>query len=196
MKFAGGTELKLHLDGDHGPGLGAIFVGEKGKIEINRNKIASNPKELVLAADNPGPNKRPETTYHIENWIECIKSRKRCNADIEIGQRATTLCYLVNIVREVGRVGEKLKWDPVAERFTNCERRTSSSAAAAQGLRTAGRGVTKAVPPSVVSHTDGNLCLGGTGVSPVLPTNTGETPVPPSLSEIPIIRHVNCETLH
>ena len=49
---------------------------------------------------------------------------------------------------------------------------------------------------SVVSHTDGNLCLGGTGVSPVLPTNTGETPVPPSLSEIPIIRHVNCETLH
>ena len=27
------------------------------------------------------------------------------------------------------------------------------------------------------------------------PTNTGETPVPPSLSEIPIIRHVNCETL-
>ena len=59
MKFAGGTELKLHLDGDRGPGLGAIFVGEKGKIEINRNKLASNPKELVRAPDNPGPNKRP-----------------------------------------------------------------------------------------------------------------------------------------
>ena len=37
MKFANGTELKLHLDGDRGPGLGAIFVGEKAKIEINRN---------------------------------------------------------------------------------------------------------------------------------------------------------------
>ncbi len=34
---------------------------------------------------------------------------------------ATTLCYLVNIVRDVGRVGETLKWDPVAERFTNCD---------------------------------------------------------------------------
>ena len=77
MKFANGTELKLHLDGDRGPGLGAIFVGEKGKIEINRNKIASNPKELVDSPDNPGPNNRPETAYHIENWIECIKSRKR-----------------------------------------------------------------------------------------------------------------------
>jgi predicted dehydrogenase len=121
MTFANGSQLKLHLDGDRGPGLGAIFVGEKGKIEINRNKLASNPKEIVRSPDNPGPNKRPETAYHIENWVECIKSRKPCNADIEIGLRATTLCYLVNIVREVGRVGEALKWDPVAERFTNCD---------------------------------------------------------------------------
>jgi predicted dehydrogenase len=121
MKFASGTELKLHLDGDRGPGLGAIFIGEKGKIEINRNKLASNPKEVVRAADNPGPNQRPETSYHIENWIECIKSRKPCNADIEIGQRSSTLCYLVNIAREIGRVGEPLKWDPAAERFTNCD---------------------------------------------------------------------------
>ena len=121
MKFAGGTELKLHLDGDRGPGLGAIFVGEKGKIEINRDKIASNPKEIVRSKENPGHNKRPETAYHIENWVDCIKSRKACNADIEIGQRATTLCYLVNIVRDIGRVGEALKWDPAAERFTNCD---------------------------------------------------------------------------
>jgi len=121
MKFAGGTELRLHLDGNRGPGLGAIFVGENGKLEINRNKLASNPKEIVRDAANPGPNRRPETAYHIENWIECIKSRKPCNADIEIGLRATTLCYLVNIVRDVGLVGQSLKWDPVAERFTNCD---------------------------------------------------------------------------
>jgi len=121
MWFENGTELRLHLDGDRGPGLGAIFVGEQGKIEINRNKVASNPKELVRGSGNPGPNQRAETAYHIENWIECIKTRERCNADIEIGQRATTLCYLVNIIRDVGRVGEKLRWDPVAEQFTNCD---------------------------------------------------------------------------
>jgi predicted dehydrogenase len=121
MKFASGAELQLHLDGDRGPGLGAIFVGQKGKIEINRNKIAANPKELIHRPDNPGPNNRPETARHVDNWIECIKTRGRCNADIEIGQRATTLCYLVNIVRDVGRVGEPLRWDPAAERFTNCD---------------------------------------------------------------------------
>jgi len=121
MKYANGTELRLELDGDWGPGLGAIFMGDKGKIEINRNKIASNPKELVRSSDNPGANRKMETQYHIENWIACIKSRKRCNADIEYGQRSSTLCYLVNIVRDVGQVGKKLKWNPDTEQFTNCD---------------------------------------------------------------------------
>ena len=121
MWYADGTELRLHLDGDSGPGLGAIFVGEKGKIEINRDKVAANPKELLQAPDNPGTLKRGENHAHLENWIECIKTRQRCNADIEYGQRSSTLCYLVNIVRDVGRVGEKLQWDPKAERFTNCD---------------------------------------------------------------------------
>jgi predicted dehydrogenase len=119
MKYAGGTELKLHLDGDWGPGLGAIFVGDKGKIEINRNKIAGNPKKLIESPDNPGPIQKPETQYHIEDWIQCLKTRQRCTADIEFGQRSSTLCYLVNIARDVGRVGEKLLWDPATERFTN-----------------------------------------------------------------------------
>lgn len=121
MTYANGTQLKLHLDGDRGPALGAIFIGEKGKIEINRNKIAANPKELIKSLENPGPIKKPETQYHIENWVDCIKSRARCNADIEYGQRSSALCYLVNIARQVGRVGEPLKWDPAAERFTNCD---------------------------------------------------------------------------
>ena len=113
MTFAGGTKLQLHLDGDRGPGIGAIFIGTKGKIEINRNKLASNPKERG-GSHNPGPNRRPETAYHIENWIECVKSRNACNADIEIGHRANSLCCLVNILREAGRVGEPFAWDPVA----------------------------------------------------------------------------------
>ncbi len=127
MWYANGTELRLHLDGDWGPGLGAIFIGEKGKIEINRNKIASNPREIVSSPDNPGPITKPETQYHVENWVHCIKTGERCSADVEIGHRSTTLCYLVNIVREVGRVGERMRWDPVAERFTNCDEANRSS---------------------------------------------------------------------
>ena len=138
MKYANGTQLKLHLDGDRGPGLGAIFVGEKGKLEINRDKIASNPKELAQSPDNPGHYAKPETQGHIENWVECLKSRQRCNADIEYGQRSSTLCYLVNIVRSIGRVGEALHWDPQTERFTNCDEANKLlSPAAPQRVRAA-----------------------------------------------------------
>ena len=127
MRYANGTELRLHLDGNWGPGLGAIFIGENGKLEINRNKIAANPRELLNDPENPGPITKPETQYHIEDWVNCIKSRERCNADIEYGLRSTTLGYLVNIAREVGRVGETLRWDPVSERFTNCDEANRSS---------------------------------------------------------------------
>ncbi len=120
MKFASGTEVKFHLDGDRGPGLGAIFIGEKGRMEINRNKVDADPKELLVGAESPGPTVERGTPEHVANWIQCIRTRKPAHADIEIGQRSTTLCYLVNIVREVGKVGETLKWDPAAERFTDC----------------------------------------------------------------------------
>jgi len=121
MRYANGTELQLHLDGDWGPGLGCIFIGEKGKIEINRDKVAANPAELLSGADKPAALTVSENDAHIRNWIQCIKDRKRCNADIEYGQRSSTICYLVNIARQVGQVGRTLHWDPVAERFTNCD---------------------------------------------------------------------------
>ncbi len=121
MKYENGVELKLHLDGDCSPGLGCVFVGEKGRIEVNRDQISSDHKELIQGADRPEPLKVMESQPHVENWIECIKSRKKCTADIEYGQRSSTVCYRVNIARNVGKIGETLKWDPKAERFTNCE---------------------------------------------------------------------------
>lgn len=121
MFFRGGIEAWFRLDGDRGPGLGCIVTGENGKIEINRHKVASNPKSLVANVPEEARNTRDETVYHVENWIECMKTGATCNADIEYGQRSTTLCELVNIVRKIGRVGERLQWDSVAERFTNCD---------------------------------------------------------------------------
>ena len=124
MWYADGVELRLHLDGDRGPGLGCIFVGEEGKIEVNRDKTTSNPKELVLGDERPKTVSQlgvSETAPHVKNWIDCIKTRGRATAEVAIGHRSTTICNLVNVVREVGRVGERLKWDPEAERFTNCD---------------------------------------------------------------------------
>ena len=119
MRYANGTELRLHLDGDRSPGLGCIFVGEGGRIEINRDSISADPPSLIQSADAPTRLQVPEDQPHLENWIECIKTRATCTADIEYGQRSSTLCYLVNIARDLGQVGKTLKWNPEKERFTN-----------------------------------------------------------------------------
>ena len=50
----------------------------------------------------------------MQNWFDCIKSRKRPVADVEIGHRSAVVCHLGNIARWVGR---KLQWDPETETF-------------------------------------------------------------------------------
>ncbi len=53
---------------------------------------------------SPGPSRygRPPTPHHIQNFIECMWSRKRPNADIEEGHLSTLLCHLGNISYRVG----------------------------------------------------------------------------------------------
>jgi len=52
---------------------------------------------------------------HQKNFIECIKSRKRPNADVEILHDSCALVHLGNIAHRVGN--RKLRFDPKTERF-------------------------------------------------------------------------------
>jgi len=56
------------------------------------------------------------TELHTRNFLDCIKSRKRCNADIEIGHRSISAPLIGDIAL---RTGKLLEWDRDAERFTN-----------------------------------------------------------------------------
>jgi len=119
MRYANGVVVKFVQA--QTPMGGAIFIGDKGKIEVNRNKYASNPANII---PNPPPQSeidkwKDETglwqaKYHIQNWLDCIRTRARPVADVEIGHRSISVCHLANIAREVGR---KLRWDPAQEAF-------------------------------------------------------------------------------
>ena len=104
-----------------------IFVCEKGKIEVNRNKFTSNPKEIAVELLKKVDEVEEErkwsdqtalwqAQWHLQNWIDCIRTRQRPTADVEIGHRSISVCHLANITRWVGR---RLKWDPVQEVFLN-----------------------------------------------------------------------------
>jgi predicted dehydrogenase len=123
MRYANGVEVHFSLD--KGPAGGAIFVCEKGKLEINRNKFTSNPPEIaaeLLKKVNVAEEERKwsdelalwQARWHLQNWIDCIRTRELPVADVEIGQRSISVCHLANIVRRLGR---KLRWDPKSESF-------------------------------------------------------------------------------
>jgi predicted dehydrogenase len=56
---------------------------------------------------------------HARNFLDCVKSRNKPNADIEDGHRSTTFALLANIALATKA---RLDWDAEAERFTNNDR--------------------------------------------------------------------------
>ena len=119
MKFATGTLVKLQEPGKNSHSqLGGIFVGENGTIEIVRGDFTTDRPELRKNSPDVLPEGKGEDVPHLKNFVECVKSRKLTNADVDTAHRATTLCHLVSICRLLDR---KLRWDPHEEVFVGDE---------------------------------------------------------------------------
>jgi predicted dehydrogenase len=95
--------------GEEGSRFGIAFYGEKGTLIIGERGWrveegdGSNGKST---SDGQG--------RHVQNFLECVKSREKPAADIEIGHSSTRLCHLGNIAF---RVGKKLIFDAAREAF-------------------------------------------------------------------------------
>ena len=53
---------------------------------------------------------------HLRNWLDCIRSRKRPLADVEIGARSVAITILGNLAYWNGR---RLRWDPKRWEFVD-----------------------------------------------------------------------------
>jgi len=125
MIYASGVPVSFISESGRGPMGGAVFTCEKGKIEINRNKFTSNPldiaeelkKKLDIAEEERKWSDNLalwQARWHLQNWLDCMRTREKPVADVEIGHRSVTVCHLANITRAIGR---PLKWDPAREQF-------------------------------------------------------------------------------
>jgi predicted dehydrogenase len=56
------------------------------------------------------------TDLHVKNFIECVRSRRKPNADIEIGHRSTIVPHLGNIAYKTKK---KLVWNEAQENFVD-----------------------------------------------------------------------------
>jgi predicted dehydrogenase len=94
---------------------GVTFVGAEGSIFVDRKTIKGTPAALVAKP----PDVRLEVSRnHHQNFLDCVKSRKRPICDVEVGHRSATVCHLGNVAVRLGR---KVRWDPQAERILGDE---------------------------------------------------------------------------
>lgn len=112
FRYAGGILLKLATDSSVLGG--GHFIGTEGEMFMTRGKFNTVPIAISKEQLTDKDTRLYKSDNHMQNWLDCIKSRKRCAADVEIGHRTASICHLGGIARQLGR---KLRWDPEREVF-------------------------------------------------------------------------------
>jgi predicted dehydrogenase len=87
-----GFELYPEPKGEFGPGAIHVVEGDSAGFRTERKQAQG----------------RDATDLHLRNFIECVRSRQKPVADVEIGQRSTIVPHLGNIAL---RTGHKIRWD-------------------------------------------------------------------------------------
>ncbi len=102
---------EMHSFQNHHPldgmDVGTAFYGSDATLVVDDGgwKVFGNENEVVASGKATGGS-------HTGNFLECIKSRQRPNADVEIGRLSTTICHLGNIS---SRLGRDVHFDPKTE---------------------------------------------------------------------------------
>jgi len=117
-KYANG--VVVHGCGYPGEGVGgsggACFVGTEGRIAVDREHLVSYPAEIAARPLGPDDVHLYANHGHSDNFLDCVRTRKRPICDAETAHRAASVLLLGGLVRRLNR---PLKWDPRAERFEN-----------------------------------------------------------------------------
>jgi predicted dehydrogenase len=111
-KYANG--VVMHHGGLEGYPFGVVFVGAKGKVCVDRGKFKTDPESIGEEPLGANDLRLYKSSNHHQDWVDCIRSRKKPICDVEIGCRSVTVCHLGNLAYWHKR---PLKWDPAKERF-------------------------------------------------------------------------------
>jgi predicted dehydrogenase len=107
--YANGVEMF------HGGRSGCTFEGADGTIYVDRDRIESTPAAILRQPLGERDFHLPAVANnHRQNWLDCVRSRRRPVADVEIGARSAQVCQLANIGYQLRRA---LRWDPEREQF-------------------------------------------------------------------------------
>lgn len=109
--YTSGTTARLHSRGND-----IVFHGEKGTLTVNRGKLQCDKPKILETPLRDSDERLYQSDNHMQNWLDCIKSRTQPICPAEVGHRSLTLSHIANIC---GKLGRKLEWDPEHEVFVN-----------------------------------------------------------------------------
>lgn len=99
---------------------GIAFHGNNGILVVDRNgwEVFSETDAVKKAREfkmKPVPHHSASEDFHmahVQNFIDCVKSREKPNSDVEIGHNSMIACHLANIALRTGR---RIIWDQEKE---------------------------------------------------------------------------------
>jgi predicted dehydrogenase len=100
----------------HGGPSGCTFTGTEGTLRIDRKHLSSDPADIVKEPLGKDEVHLPKSPGHHRNWLDCIRSRKRPVADVEVGARSVAIPILGNLAYWHRR---RLRWDPARWEFVD-----------------------------------------------------------------------------
>ena len=95
---------------------GTAFEGTEGWVVVDRSKVWSSPEGLVEERGDDWSVKLIRSSNHVRNFLDSVRSRRPAICPIEEAVQADELCHLSD---QATRLGRKLKFDPVKERFAD-----------------------------------------------------------------------------
>ena len=93
------------------------FHGTKGTLALSRSGFQvtaekwGREKRKALAEEGSEPGSE-QSDAHVRDFLDCVKNRRRPNADVEEGHLSAVMCHLGNIATRLGR---SLRWDQEKE---------------------------------------------------------------------------------
>ncbi len=109
-KYANGVRLIMET----GSPAGVRFEGDMSWIFVKRGEIQAFDRAILKPENRTDEIKLYNSSNHMKNFLECMRSRKEPVAPVEAGHRSNSICLMTHIAMKLGR---KLKWDPEFERF-------------------------------------------------------------------------------
>ena len=109
---------------ENGQRNGIRFEGTDGWIWVNREQLTASDPALLKTPLPDNAVRLYTSTNHMENFLECARTRKAPICEVETGHRSATMCHLGAISLRTGR---KLTWDSAKEKFTGDHAREANA---------------------------------------------------------------------